>query len=345
MKKVSVIIPLYNVEDLMDRCIESVRQQTYKNIEIILVNDGSPDSCGVKAEEYAKLDSRIKVIHKENGGLSSARNAGLKKVTGDYILFVDSDDWINLTMIEEMTNQVENNFIDLVVCNYNKVYDAYTEYQFLSFKNEVIDVKKIGIKEYLFKYLFNYKHGDEVWNKLYKTEIIQQNQLQFEANHEVFSEDKLFNLYYLTFVHKIAAINKGFYQYLQRPGSLMNRPKPKIVQQYANLTMKYINFIENHKDDLKTIYPILAFHFLLSSLRNLSSSGARTNQIIDVLKENQAQYFKNYINKILFNKEVYDYCKKNTKGIINPFVVKGFSFIYILHQNWLIALIMKKISK
>lgn len=91
-KKISIIIPIYNVEKYLKRCIDSIVNQTYKNTEIILVNDGSPDNCGEICDEYAKIDSRIKVIHKENGGLSSARNAGIDISSGEYIMFVDSDD-------------------------------------------------------------------------------------------------------------------------------------------------------------------------------------------------------------------------------------------------------------
>ena len=111
--KISVIIPIYNVEKYLSRCLESVINQTYKNLEIILVNDGSTDNSSKIIQQY--YDPRIKIINKINGGLSSARNAGLKICTGDYITFVDSDDWIELDMIEFMTKQVCNTNCDLVV--------------------------------------------------------------------------------------------------------------------------------------------------------------------------------------------------------------------------------------
>ncbi|OUQ56652.1 hypothetical protein B5E58_10530, partial [Tyzzerella sp. An114] len=95
-KKISVIVPIYNVEKYLNRCVDSIINQTYKNLEIILVDDGSPDNCGKICDEYAKKDNRIKVVHKENGGVSSARNVGLNIATGDYIGFVDGDDWIDL---------------------------------------------------------------------------------------------------------------------------------------------------------------------------------------------------------------------------------------------------------
>ena len=104
-EKISVVIPVYKVEKYLKKCIDSVRNQTYENLEIILVDDGSPDNCGKMCDDLAKEDTRIKVIHKTNGGLSDARNAGIDMAEGDYLAFVDSDDWIENTMYEEMLNE------------------------------------------------------------------------------------------------------------------------------------------------------------------------------------------------------------------------------------------------
>ena len=98
--KISVIVPIYKVENYLNRCVESIRKQTYRNLEIILVDDGSPDACGEMCDRYAQEDSRIRVIHKENGGLSDARNAGIEVAAGEYIAFIDSDDWIDDKMYE-----------------------------------------------------------------------------------------------------------------------------------------------------------------------------------------------------------------------------------------------------
>ncbi len=116
--KVSVIVPVYKVEKYLDRCIQSIFKQKYKNLEIILVDDGSPDSCGLMCDGYAVNDARVRVIHKENGGLSSARNAGIKIATGDYLCFVDSDDWISSDMIEHMIHLVEKHDAEIVSVSY-----------------------------------------------------------------------------------------------------------------------------------------------------------------------------------------------------------------------------------
>lgn len=112
--KVSVVVPIYRVEKYLNRCIDSILNQTYRNIEIILVNDGSPDRCGSIAEEYAANDSRIKVIHKENGGLSDARNAGMEKVTSKYMIFVDSDDWLAANAIDILLSTSKKYKADVV---------------------------------------------------------------------------------------------------------------------------------------------------------------------------------------------------------------------------------------
>ena len=109
---ISVIIPVYKVEKYLKRCIDSVINQTYKNLEIILVDDGSPDNCPKICDDYSKKDKRIKVIHKKNGGVSAARNKGLKLSNGDYIVFVDSDDWLEYNFVEEMLTNLRKNKVD-----------------------------------------------------------------------------------------------------------------------------------------------------------------------------------------------------------------------------------------
>ena len=115
-KLLSVIVPVYKVEPYLHRCIDSIRNQTYKNLQIILVDDGSPDNCGKICDEYAELDARIIVVHQKNGGASAARNKGLRYAVGDYVAFVDSDDWIASTMYETLVRMIERNDLDIARC-------------------------------------------------------------------------------------------------------------------------------------------------------------------------------------------------------------------------------------
>ena len=119
---ISVVVPVYNVEKYLDRCVESIVNQTYKNLEIILVDDGSPDNCPAMCDVWAEKDSRIKVIHKENGGLADARNAGLDVFLGDFVTFIDSDDWVDVDIIEKLKEIVDNSSCDIACVGFSYEY-------------------------------------------------------------------------------------------------------------------------------------------------------------------------------------------------------------------------------
>ena len=121
MDLISVIVPIYNVEQYLDRCVKSIVEQTYTNLEIILVDDGSPDNCGAMCDSWAARDNRIKVIHKENGGLSDTRNAGLGIATGDFISFIDSDDWIESAFYEKLLTAIRESNAEVAACATNFV--------------------------------------------------------------------------------------------------------------------------------------------------------------------------------------------------------------------------------
>ena len=184
MKKVepliSVIVPIYKVEKYLRKCVDSILRQTFANLEIILVNDGSPDECAEICNEYQKTDCRIKVIHKSNGGLSSARNAGLDIAKGDYIGFVDSDDWIEPEMYQKLIETAMNSEADVVQCGYkvvteegNLVREYISEREDFFGGNEIADA--------FFK---TTKIGDVAWNKLYKASIWDENKYMVGKYHE-----------------------------------------------------------------------------------------------------------------------------------------------------------------
>ena len=163
MPLISVIVPIYNVEKYLDRCVDSIINQTYKNLEIILVDDGSPDNCPQMCDDYAKKDSRIKVVHKENGGLSDARNVGMEVATGEYVSFIDSDDYISLDFYETLLETIVDNDSDIVECGVVKFYEdnSFDKYSDdLKVTNyDTVDGLEGLINENPFK--------QHVWNKLY----------------------------------------------------------------------------------------------------------------------------------------------------------------------------------
>ena len=213
---ISVIVPVYNVEKYLDRCVESIVNQTYKNIEIILVDDGSPDRCPQMCDEWAKKDNRIKVIHKENGGLSSARNAGLEICRGDYIGFVDSDDFINNDMYRTLLSCIMQKNVDMSICNVSKVFcNSNTEeigsiIDGLLTKDEFLDHMEA----------FNGWTWVVSWNKLYKKRIFEE--LRFPVGR-IYEDDYIIIdvLNYCELVYAIS--NPLYYYYYQRDGSIVNK--------------------------------------------------------------------------------------------------------------------------
>ena len=212
---VSVIIPIYKVERYLRKCIDSVLNQTYQDFEIILVDDCSPDNCPAICDEYAKNDDRIKVIHKENGGLSSARNAGIKIASGEYLAFVDSDDTIEQTFLQTLVDGLENNGTDLCATKLKKVFENSSEEIEQVFSNsiEIVTDKKFDYA------LTEEKYAGFVTSMLFKREILVNNNLLFDE--KIFhGEDLPFTLEYLTHCDKVCFIDSGLYLYLIRENSI-----------------------------------------------------------------------------------------------------------------------------
>jgi glycosyltransferase involved in cell wall biosynthesis len=213
---ISIIVPVYNMEKYLDRCMDSVLNQTYTNIEVILVDDGSTDSSPKMCDEYAEKDSRIKVVHKENGGLSDARNAGLKVATGAYIGYVDSDDWIEPDMYERMYNACVKNDAQLCVCRYFSEYDGKTVSGGTG-KETVFDREGIlrtyicGSDDYI---IYN-----SVWSKLFKRELV--GDMVFPKGRN--SEDIMYTTKAFCRLEKAVYIDTCLYHYvLDRKDSIMN---------------------------------------------------------------------------------------------------------------------------
>ena len=219
MDLVSVIIPVYNVEKYLDRCVESVLAQTYTDMQIILVDDGATDSSGIMCDEWAKKDQRIHVVHKKNGGLSSARNAGLDVAIGKYIYFLDSDDYISPELLElaisKMTDDIGMVSFGFYLSYDNGKIDSYPMgYNAFESKNDldsVTMIQKILFKEYRW----------EAWNRIYRRDIIEKYHLRFEDNKIIFAEDMYFCLCYCAHIKKILKIPDRLYYYLIRSDSIM----------------------------------------------------------------------------------------------------------------------------
>lgn len=215
---ISVIVPIFRVEQFLSRCVESIRNQTYKNIEILLIDDGSTDRCPEICDAYAKQDHRIQVIHKENGGLSDARNAGIEKARGDYLCFVDSDDYVQPTMVEHMLSEAKKNDVRLVIANLKAVDEK--GYQVFESEKSPIHNGMFTAEELLPKlYQKLGWYYIVAWNKLYHRSLFDKMRFPVGKIHE----DEYIVAQIMWKARKIVCIDSEEYLYIyQRKGSIMN---------------------------------------------------------------------------------------------------------------------------
>ena len=266
MCRVSVIMPVYQVEAYLARCIDSVLAQTYSDFELILVNDGTKDGCPAIMQAYAEKDGRIRQVHKENGGLSSARNAGLDVARGEYIAFIDSDDYADPNWLEDIVRAADETGAEQVLYNYRLVIDGEEKGPYLQFQNETIDVDRLGLANYFYRYWMPYKHGQEAWSKLYRRDVIEKNGLRFAPNKEVFAEDTHFSAMYLMHTHKIEALEKPYIYYIQRGDSLMGMKKPNLAWRLMTLSVRLWEYAKEtgRFDEIKNVLPVLCYDKLIT---------------------------------------------------------------------------------
>lgn len=256
MPKVSVIVPIYNVEKYLEKCINSLLSQTLEDIQIILVNDGSKDNSGNIAKEYEKNNKdRVIYVEKENGGLSDARNYGLKYATGDFIAFLDSDDYIEKNAYEEMYNKAIEENADYVECDF-----------IWEFPNKIRVDKQYPYKNK--KEMFSFVRV-VAWNKLIKRQLITDNNLEFPKGLRY--EDIEFTYKLIPFVNKFAYVDKPFIHYVQREGSIANVQNERTAEIFTVLDnviefYKKNNIYEEYRDELEYNY---ARYLLCSSLKRM----------------------------------------------------------------------------
>jgi len=214
--KVSVIVPVYNVEKYLDKCLNSLVNQTLKDIEIIVVNDGSTDNSEKIIKKYLKKNKNIKYIKKNNSGVSEARNIGLEQATGEYIGFLDSDDWLETNAYEKMYNKAKTEDFDIVVCDTQAIFPTKNSYISSNIKNDYIKNKELMIDAYAV-----------IWNKIYKKETIKD--IEFKKNMN-FCEDVEFLYMVYSKIKKVGVIHEPLHNYLQREGSLTYVYDKKLYQ-------------------------------------------------------------------------------------------------------------------
>lgn len=252
MPKVSIIIPVYNVEKYLDQCVQSAINQTLQDIEIILVDDESPDGCPQMCDEYAKTDSRIKVVHKKNGGLGFARNSGLEVATGEYVTFLDSDDYIDYNCYELAYQYIKRFGLDCIYFRCDRFSDTdkiEATIKYNEIKNARI-IEGTEIIDFSYNMIANKPHMTKDRDvdvsscfALYNLSIIKGNRLEFHSERELVSEDLVFNLDYLKCANKIAICDNKFYHYRINLSSLTRSHKNDFIdrfyKQYEYMTKRY----------------------------------------------------------------------------------------------------------
>ena len=267
---ISVIVPIYNVEKYLHKCIDSIIKQTLKDIEIILVNDGSTDNSEKIIDEYAQKDNRIIAIHKENGGQSSARNMGLDIAKGKYIGFIDSDDWADLDMYQNMYNEITNTDSDICVCARKSYSNDYKLEYTLDIDNEIFDFNIYKKQDYITNRLL-YKHTVSSCNKIYSADLIKENNIRFKDVSYVGSEDAFFNYCFILISNKICTINQSYYNNLGRVGSTVRSYNQGYMTRTSNLVKSMDEYSQNIKQEnlAKEIIPIFLLFFFQWNISRL----------------------------------------------------------------------------
>lgn len=227
--KVSVIVPVYNVEKYLRQCLDTIINQTLKEIEIILIDDGSTDSSLTICKEYTKLDGRIKLIHKENEGLGYTRNKGLQEATGEFVGFIDSDDWIELDMFEKLYQTAVEKKADTCLGN---IKGKKLLFEGKEVKQELLP-KMIGSK-----YDGTDYYGMSVWRGIYQLDLIKTHNVQFPSERELISEDIIFDIQYYSIAQKVVLIDHKFYYYRENLNSLTKRYRENRFDLYKKLYLE-----------------------------------------------------------------------------------------------------------
>lgn len=272
---ISIIVPIYKVENYLRRCIDSLIHQNYPDTEIILVDDGSPDKCGTICDEYAQKDARIKVIHQKNGGLSAARNSGIDFAHGDYLMFVDSDDWVETNFCSFALKKCIETQSDIVVFGYNDVYENKTVKKSIAFENEKQYSREEALKEL---------HGGKIlsfaWNKIYKADL-------FKTGIR-YPKGRLFEdigTTYLLF-HQANAVylaSGATYNYQKREDSILGKKmKAKDSIDWFDLEMERFQFMRlNYPDVAENLWKYYGQRvlFLCKVLSNFSNQKEKMKEM------------------------------------------------------------------
>ena len=243
--KVSVIIPVYNVEQYIERCLNSIINQTLKEIEIIVIDDGSKDNSKNIISDMCKKDNRIYFISRENKGVGPTRNEAIEIANGEYILFVDSDDTIEKDMCEKMYQTAKLKNADIVVCDKNIIQDEKIINIKGNKRNMYIEISSVG--DFIKKYYYTGEYENHVWDKMFRLSIVKDNEIKFGDLKEITGEDLFFGITILPYVKKVSFIPDKLYNYFIRENSIMTTYRPQELKKTIEFMRKLDEFQQKKK--------------------------------------------------------------------------------------------------
>ena len=308
--KVSIVVPIYNIEEYLEQCVDSLIKQTYQKLQIILVDDGSTDNSGAICDKYMKTDERVQVIHKANGGLSSSREAGVNAANGQYLMFVDGDDWLDLNTIEKCVKMVlRDTTISCVMFSYAK------ETEIATIPMHIMDGDMIFVgdeaKDRVHRRIFGLtsdelNHPERMENvvsccmKLYRIDLAKAGKY-FDTKAVGSCEDGLFNIYALANCEKIAYLDAPYYHYRKREGSLVKSYKPDFVEQWGELFSIMQEYIS--ENDLGQLYKEA-----LNNRIALSITAISLNKMRDINSSTleKIRYIRKYLDGACYKKAIHN---------------------------------------
>lgn len=287
---ISVIVPVYNVEKYLPKCIESICGQTYRDLEIILVDDGSTDNCGKICEEYARKDDRIRVLHKQNGGLSDARNYGINEAKGEYIQFADSDDYLHPDMTRRLFQALIQNDADMAVCDFLPVKETDSPEFDTTAPGEVICFQKEQIMDQL-----QYRNTLTViaWNKLYKTSVF--SDLRYEKGR--LHEDEYLIHHILHKIKKSVYLSDKLYFYVQHEGSITGKISTKRIEDGYEAYLERLDFMEKNHYDFMSLCTKKHILYFIFRHYGLLGKEAEDKKLKTRMKKDFKQYYHDPLMK------------------------------------------------
>lgn len=309
---ISVIVPVYNVEQYLDQCVESIVKQTYKELKIILIDDGSTDDSGLICDKWGEMDSRVLVIHQSNQGVCVARNVGLAHAEGEYITFVDSDDYLHPQMYELLLRAMQKNNADIAACRERAFEDGSEQVEEVLCQNSIVTVE--NRQQYLSHYLEDFVgQYTWVWNKLYTREIIGEKRF----GKEQVLEDISFSVDLAVGADRVVWVEERMYYYRQHPSSIMHRKDGNMLLAYKEAYLYlYGKIVESKLEELQNQNLCKC----LNRLANLEAEAfeMKENEILAEIRESFTKLYDN------------EYGARDGRERLKLFLTRRFFYLYYL---------------